>query len=181
MIRLDIENRTRLLPRQSTFAGSAWTAFVVGVPAEIDGYSVTGVEVRVVNADGVPFSAVLRQRGRAWSATFAAECFGRFGTSRLGVRVRVTGVDCDGVSQTWTFGVADFEVVADSPSSQPADPGEALVVKGSDVYVKSSVVGGVQHYVKQNMVYDEEMAAWGAEWVGDYVLEGGEFREVSHA
>ena len=101
MIRLDIENRTRLLPRQSTFAGSAWTAFVVGVPVEIDGYSVTGVEVRVV--------------------------------------------------------------------------------KGSDVYVKSSVVGGVQHYVRQSMVYDEEMAAWGAEWVGDYVLEGGEFREVAHA
>lgn len=47
-----------------------------------------------------------------------------------------------------------------------------------DLYVKSRIVDGVQHYVKQVMAYDNDMNAWGAEWTGDYVYENGEYKEV---
>ena len=49
--------------------------------------------------------------------------------------------------------------------------GKSYISKGDDVYIKSYVDSdGVQHYLKQVMSYDEDMAAWGADWQGDYIL-----------
>lgn len=177
MIKLN-EKWTNPLRPESVFTGSAYTAAVGGVPNEIDGYEITGVEVRVTNADGVPFTAGARLRGNVWLATFAATCFERYGFVKKGVLVTLVGV-ADGEVQRWKRGCGDFEIVPDAESAVQGDPSQSFAVKGGDVYVKSYEDGGVQHYVRQTMVYDSEMAAWGAEWDGDYILNSsGEFVEA---
>ena len=44
----------------------------------------------------------------------------------------------------------------------------------SGVYLPSNLINGVQHYAKQIMRYDADMAAWGAEWEGDYTFVDGD-------
>ena len=78
MIKLN-DKWTNPLQPESVFTGSAYTAAIPNVPAAIDGYEITGVEVRVTNADGVPFTASARLRGDLWLATFAASCFANYG------------------------------------------------------------------------------------------------------
>ena len=55
--------------------------------------------------------------------------------------------------------------------------GSDYVVKGEDIYLKSRLVDGVQHFVKMAMEYDEDIG-WGATWGGDYILEGGNYVAV---
>lgn len=174
MIRLN-EVWTHPLRPESTFTGSAYTASIDGLAATLDGFLVTGVRVQVTNADGAPFTADAKLIDGVWSCTFSESCFVNYGFVAKGLKIVVTGRDSSGVTRTWTRGVGDFEVCADSASAVPGDPSSAFVVKGGDVYLKSEIVGEVQHYVKQTMVFDEEMDAWGANWSGDYILAGGEF------
>lgn len=177
MIRL---NRVWTMPLrpESVFTGSAYTASISGVETDIDGYKVTGVSVVITNADGTPFTASARSVGGVWECTFAETCFTNYGFASRGLKIKISGTNAAGVTRTWTRGVGDFEVVADSSSAQPGDPANVFAVKGGDVYIKSALVSSVQHYVKQTMVYDAEMAAWGAEWGGDYILVNGEFVEA---
>lgn len=178
MIKLN-EKWTNPLQPESVFTGSAYTAAIQNVPKSIDGYEITGVEVRVTNADGVPFTAAARLRGYLWLATFAASCFANYGHISKGLLITLIGTGDDGEVQRWKRGCGDFEVVPDTVGTEPGDPSQSFVLKGGDVYVKSYTDGGVQHYLKQTMVYDSEMAAWGAEWDGDYVLgSSGEFVEA---
>lgn len=175
---VDMDNPTRPLPRQATFAGSAFTAVVRGVPDSVDGFAVVAARAVVANADGAEFTAELSDGGDGIRrATFKGECFERSGFVGRGFRVEADG-ERGGVRRAWVFAVGDFEVVAATPRTEAGDPSAAFVAKGGDVYLKSRVVDGVQHYVVQRMAYDDEMEAWGAEWVGDYVLENGEFVEA---
>lgn len=176
MIKLN-EKWTNPICPESVFTGSAYTAAVKDVPSEIDGYEITGVELRVTNADGVPYTANARLRGNVWLATFAASCFANYGFVKKGILITLVG-EAEGEVQRWKCGCGDFEIVPDSESAIPGDPSQSFVVKGGDVYVKSYTSQGVQHFLKQTMVYDTEMAAWGAEWDGDYILNSsGEFVE----
>ena len=34
---------------------------------------------------------------------------------------------------------------------------------------------GVQHFMRETLVYSERQRAWGAEWTGDYIIVGGEY------
>lgn len=178
MIKLN-DKLTNPLQPESVFTGSAYTAAIPNVPKSIDGYEITGVEVRVTNADGVPFTAAARLRGDMWLATFAASCFASYGRISKGLLVTLIGTGDDGEVQRWKRGCGDFEVVPDTASAEPGDPSASYVVKGGDVYVKSFAEQGVQHYLKQTMVYDAEMAAWGAVWDGDYIIDSsGNFVEA---
>lgn len=178
MVEIDIENPTRPLPRQSVFAGSAFTAAAVGIPSVVDGFAVVSARAVVVNADGAEFTAELAEGSDGVRrATFKGELFERSGFVGRGFRVEAVG-ERDGALRSWILGVCDFEVVAATPRTEAGDPSAAFVTKGGDVFLKSRVVDGAQHYVRQAMVWDEDMEAWGAEWVGDYVLEGGEFKEA---
>ena len=51
----------------------------------------------------------------------------------------------------------------------------ATAAIGGDVYHKSKVVNGVQHYKKEVISYDDDMGDWGASYVGDYIIVGGVF------
>ncbi len=175
MIKLN-EKWTDPLRPESVFTGSAYTAAVERVPDDIDGYRVTGVFVSVTNADGIAAVVPCRRRTNGiWSCTFAASNFANYGFVSKGLKVELVGVDEDGNEQRWTRGVGDFEVVAGTASAVPGDPSSGAVTKGSDVYVRSRLVAGVQHFVRQVMYYDDEQSAWVADWQGDYILAGGEF------
>jgi len=79
-----------------------------------------------------------------------------------------------------TIGVADMEIKAASANASPGSPGDMVMIKGTDIYFPfGEPVEGVQHYVKQKVVYDPEIG-YGAEWVGDYILgSDGQFVEVT--
>ena len=96
-----------------------------------------------------------------------------------GLLITLIGTGDEGETQRWKRGCGDFEVVPDTANAEPGDPSASYVVKGGDCFVKSYEDGGVQHYLKQEMQYDAEMAAWGAEWTGDYLLDSsGNFVEA---
>lgn len=182
---LTMQNFDHTLPPMpaKAWTGSALPVTLTGIdPSQGDG-TVEAVSVEIVNADGVPFRAPCVASGEAWQTAFVAACFARYGFVRRGLRVDVTFRRGDGSSVVTTFAIANLIIESASPDAEPGGGGgggsTACVRKGDDVYLKSTVVDGVQHYIRQQMVYSEEMAAWGAEWVGDYVLEGGEFVEVS--
>lgn len=178
---LTMQNFDHTLPPMpaKAWTGSALPVTLTGIdPSQGDG-TVEAVSVEIVNADGVPFRAPCVASGDAWQTAFVARCFTRYGFVRRGLRVDVTFRRGDGSSVVTTFAIANLIIERASPDAEPGDPATNIARRSDDVYLKSTVVDGVQHYIRQQMVYSEEMAAWGAEWVGDYVLEGGEFVEVS--
>ena len=158
-------------------SGSALPIELVGIPGRISGGEVKAVTVEIVNADGQPISAACERVGETWAVLFAASNFERYGFVRFGFRViaQVAAGDT-------TFGVScggDFEVAASSPSAEPGNPTAGYQIAGDDIYQKSYVADGVQHYVKQSVVYDERVG-WGAVWGGDYVKKAdGTFEEFT--
>lgn len=161
------------------YTGSALPLELVGIPEKMAGGEVLGVSVTVTNADGQPLTGECAKVGAEWYTLFAAAGFTNFGFVKQGVKFDVTVKRADGSTAVVTIGVADFEVKAASPSAVAGKPSSAYVVKGGDLYVRSEVRDGVQHYVKQSMSYDPEIG-WGAEWVGDYILTAdGEFVAAS--
>jgi hypothetical protein len=158
----------------TVFSGSALPVTLIGVPESRGGLRVCGVRVRVTNAAGMPVTAeCFIQRG-LWRCRFSAANFAVYGFISQGMSVELMLED----DEIETVGVGDFEVVAANASAVKGEIDGVFVSKGADVYLKSEVVDGVQHYLKQEMVHDPDIG-WGATWVGDYVLTAeGEYVEV---
>jgi len=147
--------------------GSALPLELCNVPKWLAGGVVKDVTVELVNADGEPLSAPCEKVGYMWSVLFAASNFANYGYVSCGFRVVATVQRSD----LSTFGVSvggDLEIVAASALAMPGDPSAAYQVSGGDIYQKIDVRDGVQHYVKQTMVYDARVG-WGASWGGDYI------------
>ena len=165
------------LPMQcaATFTGSALPLEFVDIPDEIGGAAVVAVAATVTNADGAAATAPCEHAGGVWRVTFAASCFEHYGFVERGVSVALTLRDGSGNERGMVLAVGDLEVKRSSPSAAPGDPEKSYQIKGEDIFVKTRVIDDVQHYARQEMSYDAEMDAWGADWLGDYILVDGEF------
>ena len=165
------------LPMQcaATFTGSALPLEFVDIPGEIGGAAVVAVAATVTNADGAAATAPCEHAGEVWRVTFAASCFEHYGFIERGVSVALTLRDGSGNERGMVLAVGDLEVKRSSPSAAPGDPEKSYQIKGEDIFVKTRVIDDVQHYARQEMSYDAEMGAWGADWLGDYILVDGEF------
>jgi len=162
-----------LMPVKS-FTGSALPLEIDGIPVEMAGGKVTAVTATVTNASAVPATGACTKVGNVWMTLFAASNFDEYGFVAKGIKIAVTVTRADLSTANIILAAGDFQIVASSASAQPGDPSRSYVVKGSDVYLKSYIVGEVQHYVKQTMEYDSQIG-WGANWSGDYILVNGEF------
>ena len=151
------------------YTGSALPLELVGIPAKMAGGEVLGVSVTVTNADGQPLSGECAKVGAEWMTLFAAAGFTNYGFVKQGVKFDVAVERADGSTAVVTIGVADFEIKAASPSAVAGKPSGAYVVKGEDIYFKTEMREGVQHWCKQSMKYDPRVG-WGAVWGGDYIL-----------
>jgi hypothetical protein len=154
------------------FTGSALPLELVGIPDRIGGRAVEGVSVGVVNADGRSVQALCERRSLAWTATFAPSCFETYGYVQRGFKVYVS------LGSDEVIVGGDLEVAAGSPQASAGSAQGFYQLAGGDVYRKSTVVDGVQHFVKEQMVYDGDIG-WGLEWVGDFIQAAdGTFKEV---
>lgn len=165
------------LPMQcaATFTGSALPLEFVDIPGEIGGAAVVAVAATITNADGAAATAPCEHAAGVWRVTFAASCFEHYGFVERGVSVALTLRDGSGNERGMVLAVGDLEVKRSSPSAAPGDPEKSYQIKGEDIFVKTRVIDDVQHYARQQMSYDAEMGAWGADWLGDYILVDGEF------
>ena len=150
--------------------GSSRTIGVIGLKSKF-GVKVTGCQIRVTNADGVALTKDCVKDGGAWCVTFPASHFQNYGTVKNGVVIFAVGKDESGNDQLWIERVGDLRVTPVDASSTPG----GTVEQPRDVYHKSEIVDGVQHYKREVLTYSERQRAWGAEYVGDYVFIGGEF------
>lgn len=162
------------------YTGSALPLEICGIPAMMAGGGVSGVSVTVTNADGVPVTGAAEACGGAWMILFAASNFANYGEVMAGIKIDATIARRDGTNAVVTVGVADLKIKAASANASPGTPGNMVMVKGTDIYFPfGEPVEGVQHYVKQTVVYDPDIG-YGAEWSGDYILSSdGQFVEVT--
>ncbi len=164
----------------SVYTGSSLMVEVTHVRMFAHLGAVKKVEVIVVNADGLKLTAeakkVERTFGDNYTCTFAAANFEHYGFVIRGVKVVLTISPSDDAEELrYVAGVGDFEVMQGSADATAGNPGSSTYEeKGEDLYLKTEIVEGVQHYTKQVMVYDSSIG-WGASWSGDYVLTDGEF------
>ena len=146
-----------------------------GIPRARHGVAIERVDVTITNADGLAFKGTASRLASIYYVRFSADDFARYGEVANGVAISL--VYADGSVEQIAAG--QLIVVANSANAKPGDPTAAYVQKGDDLYVRTSVIEGVQHYCKQTMTYDSEMEAWGADWTGDYILVDGEFVEAN--
>ena len=151
--------------------GSSRTIGVIGLSARVPGLEIVGCQIRITNADGVALTKSCKFERGVWVVTFPASHFQNYGIVKNGVVVFADGKDENGESRLWIERVGDLRVTALDASSTPG--GET--VAPADVYHKSEIVDGVQHYKKEVLTYSARQNAWGAEYVGDYVFIGGDF------
>lgn len=86
-----------------------------------------------------------------------------------GLHYHVIGTD--GHSNTRYLGSGQLRVL-DCPAGQPHIPPPT---GAQGVFFPSEVIDGVQHYKRQDIRFDADMGAWGAEWTGDFVYTPGGF------
>ena len=115
--------------------------------------------------------------GDTWRILYAASNFSTYGDVSRGLKVELTITQANGATHTLTIGMGAVVIEKGDASAEPGDPMAAYVVKGEDIYLKSRLIDGVQHFVKMAMEYDEDIG-WGATWGGDYILEGGNYVAV---
>ncbi len=151
------------------FTGSALPLELEGIPGEWAGGEVVGVSVTVKNADGVDVAAECALVGNEWQCLFAGSNFPSWGFVENGVRITVAVKRSDDTTAYVIVGVADFDIKPATTSASPGTPGAMVAIKGGDVYLKTQVLDGVQHYTKQQMAFDSRVG-WGATWTGDYIL-----------
>lgn len=173
LIKCDVERPELPFCPLSIPCGSARTLGVTGLPRQRLGVTVKGCRVRITNADGVAMTREAVYRDGAWCVTFPAAHFQAYGDVKRGVIVMAYGSDENGEDQVWVERFGDLRIMPLDASARPGDPSAAAV--GRDVYHKSKVVDGVQHYKKEVISYDEDMGDWGASYVGDYIIVGGDY------
>lgn len=85
------------------------------------------------------------------------------------LKYHIMGTDSEGNSR-W-LGTGKLRVKECPCGASPVPPPTGA----HGVFLESEVIGGVQHYKRQEIRYDAEMGAWGAEWTGDYIYTPGGF------
>ena len=179
-VRAQIANAHIPLKCAYLFAGFSEPFSIVGIPPKMATRDVVAVTLSLTNADGAtfPLPCVRGERG-VWNTAAAESCFPSHGLVKRGMRISVTVKSADGSTSAVMIAFGDIDIAAVSADVPPGDPTKAFVAKGDDVYLKSQVVEGTQHYVKMTMEYDPEIG-WGANWSGDYILVDGNFVEVDN-
>lgn len=146
--------------------GSALALEILGIPRKLAGAAVTGVDVAVTNPDGALATAAATAADLLYFVTFAASLFTSYGTVLRGVKISIH------TERATVTVLADLVVKAATPDAQPGQPGAHYQVLGSDTYLKSEVVSGVQHYKRLAIAYNERLHAWAfQDPEGDYVLD----------
>jgi hypothetical protein len=160
------------------FTGSALPVEIIGLPRRLGLGEIVGVALELTTPDGVLLRADMEKNGESYFAIFSADNFTTFGKVSSSVRVWVD-VFYGEINHRSTFAVGDLEIIKASPDAEKGSLEKQYMKRGESLYLATEVdAAGVQHYTLQKMVHDEEIG-WGAEWVGDYILEGGDFVEVS--
>ena len=163
----------------AVWSGSALPLTVAGIPQSIAGGNVKSVSFTVTNADGLTLTAAADSGdGGIYFAIFAEGNFSSYGYIEKGVKIKATVSMPDGGEANIILAVADLEIAASSPSASPGDPSKTFVAKGSDQYIKTETVEGVQHYAKITLHRDPRVNSYLARYTGDYILVNGEFQEV---
>ena len=164
------------LRRVGVYTGSALPIAIRGVPDEFSGQAVTGVTITLTNADGTSMDVACLRTDRDWTALVAASFFAAYGFISRGVKVVADVQDGSAVRHV-TVGVGDLDVIADTAAVRRGDPDRTVQGKGDDIYLKSEVVDGEQHY-KRLTIEKNPRVGWGLNQVGDYILVDGEFQEA---
>ena len=179
---IDVTNNVKIslalpLRRVGVYTGSALYVGIRGIPESFGGHPVGPITVTLTNADGTPVTAQCVKAGYIHVALFAASNFTAWGFISRGVKI--VGVVQDGdASHNVTFGVGDLEIAPDSAEVRRGDPDRTVQGKGDDVYLKSEIVNGVQHY-KRMAIVNNPRVGWAYGLVGDYILVDGEVREAN--
>lgn len=152
--------------------GSALPVEFCDLPCFHNGLRVIGVKVSITNANGISVEAPCEKRGARWFVQFAASNFTNYGFVYKGFKVTLELKD-DESDRGWEYVAAtgDIDISAASATALPGNRGNFFMTKDGELFVRSHVVEGVPHFVKQEMVFDPNpLLGWGAKWTGDYIL-----------
>jgi hypothetical protein len=163
-----------------TLSGSAAIFSIIGVPESFGGIPITGVALQLTNADGTTLTLTATQSIGSWAVTFPATHFSAYGIIDGGVRVHALGTS-GGSPVDITLATGNLCIKQDDPTARPGEMSAGVWYRGEDVFNKAGApdAQGIQHYKKQVLAYDAEMGDWGVTWVGDYIIENGNFVEVT--
>lgn len=147
--------------------GSALPLEIIGIPPQLGGEDVTGVTVVVTNPDGVAATGTAEFSDGAWCVRFAASLFVAYGTVLRGVKISVSTAN-----STTVLALADLVVNAANADAIAGNPGAYYQTKGGDMFFKSEIVEGVQHYKRVTIGFNARLGVWGYnDPEGDYVLD----------
>ena len=175
-----------------TLSGSAAIFSIIGVPESFGGIPITGVALQLTNADGTTLTLTASKVSSGiscgaglralppWAVTFPATHFSAYGIIEGGVRVHALGTSGDSPVDI-TLATGNLCIKQDDPTARPGEMSAGVWYRGEDVYNKAGApdASGTQHYKKQVLAYNAEMGDWGVTWVGDYIIENGNFVEVT--
>lgn len=177
-------NGGAMLPPVKIYTNCSVLLRLRGVPMVDSGATVTSVvgDIKLLNGQIQKRDFTWDNASRSWISSIFEGEFRSSGRVASGLVIKAHGVESGWLERhTWVLGVADIEAYDYSDAAAlPFDTPDmaSYVQKNDDIYIKSEVIDGVQHYKKQVIVYDSDMESWGAEWIGDYILENGVFVEV---
>jgi hypothetical protein len=156
---------------------SAATFKILDVPSVIGVDPVVRVDVRCVNVSDMALTVeACRDANGDWCATFPSSFFIRDGRIENGLQIEVWTA-----TEKYIAGVGSIAVGKYGAQVSRIGDGVAYSVKGDDIYVKTKIVDGVWHYAKQEVVWDDDMSAYGAKWIGDFIIDAnGNFVEVEN-
>lgn len=182
MIIIDVSDNINLsltlpLKQVGVYARSAAPIGIRGIPAAFAKSDVIGVSLTLTNADGTAVTADCTHTDDLWVTLFAPAFFAAYGFISRGVKV-VASVQDGAAVRAVTIGVGDLEIQPDAADVRRGDPDKTVQGKGDDVYLKSQIIDGMQHYKRMSIVFSERVG-WAYDLVGDYILVDGEFQEVN--
>lgn len=154
------------------------TPIVVGAncaaSAVVEGFIPHDVEAIAIEIERTPDGETPRPNFSVNATRFECGTFGVyfnphcFPDVTCALRYHVIGTDTH--RNTRYLGSGLLRVLA-CPAGQSVPP----PVGAQGVFLESEVVDGVQHYKRQEIRFDADMGAWGAEWTGDYIYTPGGF------
>ena len=166
-------------------SGGAAAFSIIGVPAKFAGVEIQSIALQLTNSDGTTQTITATrgdgsERSVKYHCIFPATHFSSYGIVEGGVRVHGLGLN-GAESVDLTLATGSLCIKQDDPLARPGDLAAGVWYRGEDVFNKAGGpdVHGVQHYKRQELRYDEDMHDWTPVWVGDYILENGNFVEVS--
>ena len=172
-MRINIEPNNLHLPLRAVTCGlnSALRLTLVNIPDEATAVTVT--VPAIVEGAETRLACNCTRSGFLWTASLAPNYFpALIGRGTYSV---IATID----SQPTWLGTGDFTVVSTELTGSTPPPGAGIYQKkDDDLYLKTVIINDVQHFAKQDLVWDSDMEAYGLTWTGDYILVDGEFQEV---